>query len=81
MRLKLNYLASTSNKMSDGNHPNNSIPTVKRGGGHIMLWGCFSAVETAALVRTQGNEWGKISSTYPALCQKVVNGKTVYLLT
>uniref|UniRef100_A0AAZ3SJM9 Transposase n=1 Tax=Oncorhynchus tshawytscha TaxID=74940 RepID=A0AAZ3SJM9_ONCTS len=28
-----------------------TIPTVKHGGGNIMLWGCFSAAETGRLVR------------------------------
>uniref|UniRef100_A0AAZ3PUF0 Transposase Tc1-like domain-containing protein n=1 Tax=Oncorhynchus tshawytscha TaxID=74940 RepID=A0AAZ3PUF0_ONCTS len=28
-----------------------TIPTVKHGGGSIMLWGCFSAAGTARLVR------------------------------
>ena len=28
----------------------NTIPTVKHGGGSIMLWGCFSAAGTGRLV-------------------------------
>ena len=34
--------------------PCNTIPTVKHGGGSIMLWGCFSAEGTGELVRVQG---------------------------
>ena len=30
-------------------HPKNTIPTVKYGGGNIMLWGCFSAKRTGRL--------------------------------
>uniref|UniRef100_A0AAY4AHI1 Tc1-like transposase DDE domain-containing protein n=1 Tax=Denticeps clupeoides TaxID=299321 RepID=A0AAY4AHI1_9TELE len=32
-------------------HPKNTIPTVKYGGGNIMLWGCFSAKGPRRLIR------------------------------
>ncbi len=34
--------------------PNNTNPTVKHGGGNIMLWGCFSAKGTGQLHRNKG---------------------------
>ncbi|KAK3526009.1 hypothetical protein QTP70_012796 [Hemibagrus guttatus] len=34
-------------------HPKNSIPTVKHGGGNIMLWGCFSAKGPGRLIRVK----------------------------
>ncbi|KAK3538434.1 hypothetical protein QTP86_002334, partial [Hemibagrus guttatus] len=34
-------------------HPKNTIPTVKNGGGNIMLWGCFSAKGPGRLIRVK----------------------------
>uniref|UniRef100_A0A8C6KMD7 Tc1-like transposase DDE domain-containing protein n=1 Tax=Nothobranchius furzeri TaxID=105023 RepID=A0A8C6KMD7_NOTFU len=35
-------------------NPKNTMPTVKHGGGNIMLWGCFAANGTGALQRVNG---------------------------
>jgi hypothetical protein len=36
-----------------------TIPTVKHGGGIIILWGCFSAAGTGRLVRIKGKMNGE----------------------
>ena len=40
-------------KPNTSHHPENHIPTVKHGGGSIMLWGCFPLAGTGKLVRIE----------------------------
>ncbi|KAG2465757.1 TCB1 transposase, partial [Polypterus senegalus] len=41
-------------KQGTAHYQANTIPTVKHGGGSIMLWRCFSAAGTGRLVRIKG---------------------------
>uniref|UniRef100_A0AAY5KS55 Uncharacterized protein n=1 Tax=Esox lucius TaxID=8010 RepID=A0AAY5KS55_ESOLU len=67
MRLKFNFGLNAKRyvwqKSNTAHHLNNTIPKVKHGGGNIMLWGCFSAAGTGALIRIEGKMDG------PKYCQ------------
>ena len=39
-------------------HPEHTVPTVKHGGGSMVLWGCLSSAGTGKLVRVDGEMHG-----------------------
>ena len=45
---------SSGLKKGEACKPKNIIPTVKHGGGNIMLWGCFATGGTGALHKIDG---------------------------
>lgn len=53
--MKLNFGCGTkAQRLTETLQPENTIPTVKHGGGGIVLWGWFSTTGTEKLVRVEG---------------------------
>ncbi|KAK6314675.1 hypothetical protein J4Q44_G00142040 [Coregonus suidteri] len=50
----LNSTRHVWRKKKNEYNPKNTIPTVKHGGGNIIIWGCFSAKGTGRLHRIEG---------------------------
>ena len=67
-------------------NPKNTIPTVKHGGGNLMLWGCFSAKGTGRLHRIEGRMngamyLGNFGRQPPSLSESTENGSWMGLPT
>ena len=60
----LNAKHHVCKKPDTTHHLANTIPTVKHGGGSIMLWGYFSAAGTGRLVRFEGKMNGAIYNEF-----------------
>uniref|UniRef100_A0AAY5KZM0 Transposase Tc1-like domain-containing protein n=1 Tax=Esox lucius TaxID=8010 RepID=A0AAY5KZM0_ESOLU len=56
----LNSTCRVWSKKKDEYNPKNTIPTVKHGGGNIILWGCFSAKGTGRLHHIEGRMDGAL---------------------
>ena len=81
-----NFLIHVWRKGNAEYNPKNTIPTVKHGGGNLMLWGCFSAKRTGRLHDYRGeDEWGHVPGNFrwqpPSLSESTENGSWMSLPT
>ncbi len=54
----INSTRSVWRRINAADDPKNTIPTVKHGGGNIILWGCFSTKGTGQMHRIEGTMGG-----------------------
>nr|AAW25703.1 SJCHGC03999 protein [Schistosoma japonicum] len=77
IKLKLSCLEGTHDtvwrKKGTSHQHQNLIPTVKYGGGSIMVWGCFAASGPGQLAIRRKNEFPSFQNTRLSVCQLKLN--------
>ncbi|KAI3364700.1 hypothetical protein L3Q82_011486, partial [Scortum barcoo] len=72
-------------KKGEAFNPKNTIPTIKHGGGNLMLWGCFSANGSGNLITVNGTmkkrNTSRFSTTSGSLQRNLALGTTGYFST
>lgn len=70
----------TKKNQNTAHHHKNTIPTVKHGGGSIMLWGSFSSSGAGALVNVEGIMSSSKQQSIPAQNFRLEKDLTLYPL-